>query len=166
MKDDKPPTGHVWTQSFQMRHTAGTQCDILWLRKMAGKLSADCKATRIRGTETLQRRFCSSSLLDYHDDFPTFMASVDKPSWVFLVLSLRSTDISQAVGEPGRQNSCEFAFGCVLARGFASGGTAIPICWFADGKTFCRVLRPNYDYHYVKYVDTVRLKTKNYQCSE
>jgi len=55
------------------------------------------------------------------------MANVDKPSWVSLIFNFSSTDISHPVGEPGRQKSCEFACIRVLARGFATGDTAIPM---------------------------------------
>jgi len=93
---------------------------------MAGQYSADCKAKPISGMEKLHRRLKLFSL-SYQDDLPTRMANVDKPSWVSLIFNFSSTDISHPVGEPGRQKSCEFACIRVLARGFATGDTAIPM---------------------------------------
>jgi len=96
-----------------MRHTAYIQCDKLWRNNTAPNAKRNVSVAWKSFNESSD---CYHST--YHDDLPTLVANVDRPSWVFVILSFRNTDISHLVGERGRQKSSEFACVCVFARGF------------------------------------------------
>jgi len=93
---------------------------------MAGQYSADCKAKRISGMVKFQRRLKLLSL-----KLPRrFAHTYGKCRQAFVGIShleLHERWHLPPSGEPRRQNSCEFACVCVLARGFATGGTVIPM---------------------------------------
>ena len=117
------------------------------------------------GMETLQRRLKLLSFLSYHGYVPTFVASVDKPSRVFPVLSCSSNDISHPVSKAGRQNSARWrvflhvrAWLCVRRRCYSH----VLICGWKNIVEFSALIIYIYIYHCVQNIATMRLKTKNY----
>ena len=160
MKDDEPPTWHVWTLK---RFKWNTQPTLIVVNYGLREWRSNTASIAKRNVSVAWKSFNEGSNCyhsSYHDGLPTLMANVDRPSWVLFILSFRSTDISHLVGEPGRPHACDFACACVLARGFPTGGTAIPMYEFANGKTFYRVLCLNYEYHCVTNIDTMIVEQK------